>query len=296
MTRVGVVADLEHYRRHLTPIVDGLAVAGVEVFDGPGDITLVAGRADARRVNGPVILVEHGAGQRYMTEHGQLIDAYGEPTPEHNVVLYLSPRSETVGTMAEVLPNARIVVAGAPVLGTLGAVGAGDRVVFATHWASGLASRIPEAGTSWPWSVRHVQALTARYGTRVTVHAHPRHVARVRNDVARRRIHVDVDPDWRSVLTQAQILVVDNSSIIWEAQAVGVPVVLIDHPLWRSDPGHDLRWGPEGRRLPLVRPGDNLTEIVDRELESPTAPVNVYGSDDPVEALGLAVAAIVDLL
>ena len=287
---IGVVADLPHYRRHLTPIIDGLGEAGIEVSEGAGDLTLVAGRADARRVDGPVVLVEHGAGQLYW-DGGRLIDAYGDPTPESNVVLYLAPRPAVIDTMRRVVPNAAIVVTGTPAVDSLEA-GGGDRIVFATHWPSGLGSKIPEAGTSWPWSLRHVEALFARFGDRVTVHAHPRFQARVRNDLARRRLGIRVETDWHEVAATAQILVVDNSSIVWEAQRVGIPVVLFDHPTWRLEPGHDLRWS-EGLGLPLVRDSTDLVGMVEAELANPRRAVDVYPTG---QATPRAVSAVLRCL
>ena len=258
-----------HYKRHLAPIVDELVARG-HVRDNEAEWVLTAGRQDAyrlsRRGRSP-ILVEHGAGQTYML-NGQRVDASGM-RPDPGVRLYLGPNAGVVGFMRSQLPEAECVVVGSPALERLAAMMHDERslVVFATHWHSGL--NVPEAQTSWPWSLPIARELHEAFGDRFRVHAHPRIYGRVVSQIARARFTPTFEADWDRVAADCRVLVCDNSSIVWEAATVGIGVVLIDPPEWIGE--HGLRFGSQADQFQHVTgPGEVVAAV--GQAETPADP------------------------
>lgn len=268
MRSVGYHATFTHYHRHLDPILDLLPQLGVEITGLQQRTMLVAGVPDIAKVKTAerVILLEHGAGQTYRIGN-RVYDPQGDRLPLEAVTLYLATNQRIADHMAPRLPNATIAVVGCPAVERLywriQQSRRRRRITFAVHWSSPL--RVPEAGTSWPWSMDILRALIAKYGPRVLVHAHPRIQHRVKTDLRRARLDVDFEPDWDTAAALTNLLVVDNSSIIWEADAVGIPVALIDPPNWNPEADHGLRWGPEARRLPRIT-GPDLQGLSDARL------------------------------
>ena len=263
--RFAVTAQDSHYRRHLAPIVGELETRG-HVRDNQADWVLTAGRLDALRLGRKgksPILVEHGAGQTYML-NGQRVDASGVD-PDPNVKLYLGPNAGVVDFMRGQLPGAQCEVVGSPALeqlsGQMRPASERGLVVFATHWQSGLP--VKEAQTSWPWSLPIAKALHEEYGDRFRMHAHPRIYSRVQSQSNRKRFHPTFADDWDLLAPDTTVLVCDNSTIIWEAATLGIPVVLIDPPAWR-DAEHGLRFGDEAARFRRITDPAHAVDTVRR--------------------------------
>ena len=258
-----------HYKRHLAPIVEELLSRG-HVLDEGAEWVLTAGRLDAYRLSRrgrKPILVEHGAGQTYLL-NGVRVDASGM-RPDPGVRLYLGPNRQIVGFMRSQLPEAECVVVGSPALEHLAATMKQERslVVFAVHWHSGL--RVPEAGTSWPWSLPIARTLHEAFGDRFRVHAHPRIFGRVVSQISRARFAPIFEADWDLLAPDCRVLVCDNSSIIWEAATMGIRVVLVDAPGWGER--HGLRFGPEADQFFHVDSADRIVAAVEG-CETPTDP------------------------
>jgi hypothetical protein len=259
------LATFPHYLRHLQPILDELEARGHQLGQGVGNVTLTAGRVDAQKAHTArrLILVEHGAGQTYLYK-GHRVDA-GDAGSDAHVTLFLAPNGASAEFMAGLLPNAECVVVGSPALERLALRmdGPRDRVVFAVHWASSLAGKVPEAGTSWPWSIAILKALAKSFP--VTVTAHPRIAYQVKRGMMRRQIDVSYVESWDELAPQCRVLVCDNSSIIWEADALKIPVVLIQPSGWSDI--HGLRFAENG--FPRIRhPAEAISTV---ETAGPTA-------------------------
>jgi hypothetical protein len=244
------LATFPHYLRHLQPILDELEARGHQLSQGVGDVTLTAGRVDSQKAHTArrLILVEHGAGQTYMYK-GRRVDA-GDAGPDGHVTLYLAPNRGTADFTQTLLPNADCVVIGCPALERLSSRmdGPRNKIVFAVHWASSLAGKVREAGTSWPWSAHILRELAKIYPGMVTATGHPRIAYQVKRGLLRRQINVPLVESWDELAPQTRVLVCDNSSIIWEASALRIPVVLI-HPADWVDGTHGLRFGVEADRF-----------------------------------------------
>jgi hypothetical protein len=193
---------------------------------------VVASRKDARQLEArgcPVALVEHGAGQRYH------IDAGGPDSSHPNVELFLAPSQRVADQSAHLFPNAETVVVGSPRLEHLASLDRPpSKVILAFHWVSTIC---PEAGSAWTHYQRAL-SLLGRFD--VVGHAHPKMLSKLRTWY--KQADIPVEPDWRECVKQAAVLVCDNSSIMWEACALDIPVVVLNAPWFRRDVDFGLRF------------------------------------------------------
>lgn len=203
--------------------------------------TLVASYADERACKGQVALLEHGAGQTYGPNNPDAL-----PT-RLNVTLYLAPNKRVADRMAVVLPAARRVVVGSPRLEHLASQPRDPQlVVLAWHWSQWTTA---EARTAWGHYKDHLRDWRAAIPNLVG-HGHPRILRSIAQEYVRAGIPI---VDWANdALRNARVVVADNTSLIWEACALDVPVVLLDAPWYRRDVEHGLRfweWAHVGPRI-----------------------------------------------
>lgn len=279
-------ASQPYYRRHLLPILDGLVAAGHEVVALGTDMlanvpVIVAGRIDAERVGRRqprrLVLVEHGAGQRYWSPtRGGWLDGSGGP-PDPNVTLFLAPSDRVAHQMAAHVPNADRRVIGSPAVEHLAqlrsVVPSADRCrhVFTVHWQM-TPIGVPEAGSSFPWSLKVLDRMNPG---RVLVHSHPRIQQRMRLQAHHRML--DWSDDWDHAAAHAALLVADNTSVMWEALTVGIPVVAITPPSWSDDAPHGFpRFGADRVQLPTITIPVDTTAIIESAAEQPVFDPGVY--------------------
>lgn len=220
---------------------------------GTGSLCVVASYADERRVKRrPIVLLEHGAGQNYS------FGAAGHPSysggARHDVVLFLCPNETVAARWRACYPDSRVEVIGAEpkmdryyrsLFGKETAPGRGELVdpfrsppvvAFAFHWPGH--NVVPEAGNAWPTFGPHLGALTEHFT--VLGHGHPRVIKDLRPHYERMGIEVVEDAD--EVFERADLLAVDNSSVLFEWASLDRPVVLLNSPLYRRDVEHGLRF------------------------------------------------------
>ena len=243
-------ASQSHYRDHLEPL-------GLDIADRlPADQShvVVASRRDARKletVRGcEVALVEHGAGQRYQ------MDAGGPDSDHPNVTLFLAPSQRVADQSAYLFPKAECVVVGSPRVEHLASVSREPKsVVLAFHWNSPVA---PEARSAW----HHYQTILPRLRDySVLGHAHPAIASKLKPWY--KRSQVEWQPSWADCVTQASVLVVDNSSIMWEACALGIPVVVLNAPWYRRDVAFGLRFWDYADIGPQVEHAKDLEAAIE---------------------------------
>lgn len=314
-----------HYWDHLQPIVAGLPVGlrggvwaasdelarvlrlrGVAVW-GPrdgrrmpaGEPVLVAGFADVRAVRGrPVGLVEHGAGQTYVKVSD---GSYAGGRGRGRVSLFLCPSGRVADANRKAYPDATVEVVGCPRLDVLHKARReyaqhrdGTRVAVSFHWACGL---VPEAGSGWDAFRGDVTALVADGRWQVLGHGHPRLWSRLERWW--RRLGVEPVENWLSVIRRADVFVCDNSSTMFEACAVGLPVVVLNAPQYRRGVEHGLRFWEHAGMGPNVEPGDGLewalndVALFERERAEVAQAVYDVLPDGSGEATRRAVEAVV---
>lgn len=241
-----------------------------------GDPILVAGFADALVMKPrPVVLLEHGAGQSY---HGDPRSAssgsYAGGDGLEHAALFLCPSETVAGRWRARYPSTPAAVVGCPKLDPWHA---GDRgphrahrprtpsVAVTFHWDCPL---VPETRSSWTYYADALPKLAtalAIAGGEVLGHAHPRLWGAVER-AYRAAGGIDLVPDLADVLDRADLLVADNTSALYEFASTGRPVLVLNHPGYRRDVEHGLRFWSHVPGHMIDRP-DELLLGVRRALE-----------------------------
>lgn len=221
------------------------AAVGLPHHAGP--LTLVANHHDLTQTHQarPVAYLEHGAGQTYTLEAAHH-PSYSGGTDRQRVSLFLTLNETTAARERVQYPDAHVVVVGSPHLDRLAAVraeGAREhaepplRVAFAFHWDCHLVAETRETFTWWRPAIR---ALAQSGRWRVAGHAHPRLTGVMERQLEKWRVPFVRDLD--DVVRHVDVAAVDNSSAMFELAALGIPVVALNHPRYRRDVHHGLRF------------------------------------------------------
>lgn len=295
-------ASLSHYADHLAPILDAVPEAergevwspserkpwGLPIGSMPPLGTwMVAGYADAVRMahHGPLIYVEHGAGQTYGGDprsvgHG----AFSGGDGLDHVGLFVCPREEVAARWRARYPHARAVAVGCPKMDawmrwprvrpsrTGEPIYRGDhRPVVAVTFHHENA-QIPEQQSArtflrdaLPGLRDHVESL----GGQLLGHGHPRNWSNIRD--LWRRLGVPCTDDLGEVFDLADVLVADNTSAAYEFASLGRPVVWVSPPWYRRDVTHGQRFWRDIEGLPHVQDPSELVPMVDRAIFDPSS-------------------------
>lgn len=316
---IEVFASQPHYVNHLAPVVrmldsearmlvtseELLAYArdlgcpniaiGVPRHAGPP--TLVAGYRDAdwtfsgRRL----ALLEHGVGQTYRDVSHK---AYAGGPDWERLSLVLSPGPHAAKHWRHFYPGLKVVEVGVPKLDRWCYVR--DRpqhdpqvVAFAFHWPC------KQTAETWPAFDDWADRIAALPRDRWTLlgHWHPRWGDTLRRWYSRH----DIEPVERfdQVLDRADLLVADNTSVMYEFAAVGRPVLCLEESRWRHDVEHGLRfWSyPPGITAGDALPLEDYIDAAladdphSRELRT-SAVASAYGTLADGQATSRAVEAL----
>lgn len=265
-SRVDAYASMAHYAHHLEPVFDALSPEERGTFytrslppatDGP---ILVASRQDGERTKKrPTILVEHGCGLAYDSDHG----SYSGGKGWDHAVLFLAPNVQTCKRWGSRYPETPCEVVGSPRLDELcniprkiftanvvpperSSMAQADGSVFAPsseerkpevaisfHWNCGLNSF-----TQWafPFFAKALPRLAEEFD--VIGHAHPRAWRRLQPIY--RQLGIEPVRDFDEVVARATLYVCDNSSTMYEWAALDRPVLALDAPWY--DRTKDVNW------------------------------------------------------
>lgn len=250
---IDVIASQPHYADHLAPVA--------ALLPSGGDVALVAGYGDvvAARQRGyrRIVLMQHGAGQSYTTDHRNY------PGGRHNgdVGLFLTPNEHSADRWRRAYPQTPVVAVGCPKLDTLPArePGPGPVVAVAFHFDLHL---YPETRSALAWYLPALKDLAERYAVIGT--GHPR-----RRDLVRlyERRGIEYVPDFREVCRRADVLAFDNTSVGFEFAATGRPVVVMDAPWYRAEAAHGLRFWDAADVGVRVSVPDALAPAIKRALQ-----------------------------
>lgn len=257
----------------------------------PGAPVIVASYQDLKRAraHGPVIYMEHGAGQTYTnpTTGAPLSGSYLGHPDRSGIILTLlpGPYAERAHRAATDAPSATV---GCPKLDrwliqptVLGHVG------FAWHWDCRIC---PETGSAF---MEHRAAIRDMHRRAIPMrgHAHPRADWRMRRLCDELAIPYTDSLD--TLVATCQVLVADNTSVIYEWAALDRPVVIVNSKRYRRDVHHGLRFWSH---IPgeLVERPDRLRQAVTRALtDDPTADERRRIISDVYANIGTAAAAAV---
>lgn len=216
------------------------------------------------------IYVEHGAGQTYRGDpRPDVADNVGySGSPGHDrTILFLSPSETVAARWRARYPDTPAVAVGCPKLDLMAArrrhptatafrlgwdepappVDGGDHgpgpvttVAVSFHADSRLCYETTSAWSYYePQLPQLVKAMQAA-GIHLIGHGHPRLIDRIGPKWD--RLGVEVVTDLAAVLERADMFVIDNSSAMYEAASLGVPVVALNAPWFRRDVHHGLRF------------------------------------------------------
>lgn len=229
------------------------------------DYVLVASYVDSRKMaRNHVIYVEHGAGQTYDgDERGVGHGSYAGGTGHEHTALFLSPREEIAERWRRRYYGVPAVAVGCPKLdryvGHLGPAAGDQTVVFSFHWDNPLC---PESMSALGHYRRQLPALIAelrRGGWRVLGHGHPRAMGALAR--VWRELDVPVVAEQEYVFRHASVFVADNTSALYEAAAIGIPVVCLNAPWYRRDIHHGLRFWDVVPGVQVDRPDDLVAGV-----------------------------------
>lgn len=268
--KVDAYASWSHYGQHLAPIWDALPEDSRGAFLRPpqrpshvGGPILVASLHDLRKVRPrPVILVEHGAGQTYVDNRTPA--GYAGGPGRGTVMLFLCPTERVADLNRRAYPQAKTELVGSPWVEWLRLLTWENRTerrepcsaapAFSFHWDCRVS---PESRSAWGAYQDLPTHIDMR---RVLGHGHPR----MWPQLSRWWETVGAEPveSFAEVALRATAYVCDNSSTIYEAAALDIPVVLMNAPWYRRDVHHGLRFWEE-----LPGPMVNNASEIPRALE-----------------------------
>ena len=241
--KIHVIASLPHYMEHVLAVHRHLpaGLRGNILTDArkipEDDMVLVASFSDIERAWGRrAVYIEHGAGQSYVDAHRRSEGHYHGSEHPDNVVGYICPRQEVADRWGR-----PAIAAGSPVCDAYPLVTNNDKpiAVITFHWN---AHRVcPEAGTALDHYVEHLGGLVhllRQAGYTVFGHHHPR-CRRLPAIWRNLRVHeANVD----EVRRYADLLIADNTSLMYEMAHLNRMVVSLNAPWYRRDVNHGLRF------------------------------------------------------
>jgi hypothetical protein len=266
-----MAASMPHYERHTNAVWRHLpedlkgGVVTRKLRAAPkDDFVMVGSRADIELAGkNRVIYVEHGAGQAYngYPESARHPHYHGGKHPE-NVVGYISPRQEVAESW-----SAPGFAAGCPALDSF------ERepqpvAALTFHWDAHMVCS--EARTARPHYIENFENI-ARWafdaGFELVGHRHPRDR---RAERIFRDLHIRFEPSSEQVLRNAAVLIADNTSLMYEAALLDIPVIALNAPWYRKNIDHGLRFWSHVPGMQV----DSAEELLAVSLSD-------YVSDDP---------------
>lgn len=233
---------------------------------------MVAAYSDLRKMRRrPVVFVEHGAGQTYKKDDGSIHGGYSGGENRDNVELFLCPNKTVAAANLAAYPQARTIVCGSPRLDDLVLQRAmkkqtNDLVVGITfHWDCRI---VPEAGTAFPHFAKQIKTfvrMAQACGINVIGHGHPKNWEFYKDWWD--QCGVPTEKNWLHLAGQIDLLVADNSSTIFEAAALNIPVVLLQSPRWRRNVEHGLRFWEHANVGPSILPGEDLAAAINEAFD-----------------------------
>lgn len=282
---VHAYASWPHYFDHLFPVLREVPESHRGTFFAPRHViaarpdyglvegvpsegpVLVAGYVDHHAVRPlPTILVNHGAGQSYVSTRSP--ESFSGGPNRDRVRLHLEPGP--LAARASAAAGHPFAVVGMPLMDRWHAKPLWPQpglVAVALHHNGRGA---PEQGSAWPHYADAFAGLAAA-GVNVLGHGHPRGWERTANQW--RRLGVTPEPDFGSVLDRAALLITDVSSAGPMFASTGRPVVFVSAPWHLAAPvsgGRFFDWvdAVDGVGGHVTDPAD-LRDAVCRTLADP---------------------------
>lgn len=235
------------YLRHLGPIAAAMDARGHDIIAprlaaSRARPTVVASAADARMVPGPVIYVEHGAGQHYIDAMNEGSGWSGGPGLDH-VRLFLCPSDAVAARWRTRYPRAAVAVIGCPALDTFHVEPPEpepNTIAISFRWNCIVTEEARSALDYYRPHLANIVDDLRSDGWKVLGHGHPRIMRRL--TPMWRQLAVEPVEDIDKVLTRASLFAADNTSALYEFASLGRPVLTLNAPWYRRDVEHGLRF------------------------------------------------------
>jgi hypothetical protein len=249
----------------LTQLLPGTENPDPVVCSGWSDIDM------AQKLGRPLVLMEHGSGQTYA---GSTLPNYlnGQGRTVLAGAMVVNPTQ--VQQHRTVSPKVPCEAVGCPRLGTLSQVqlrglteGGPRTLVLAFRWDTalyyqGTRKAIPEARSAVDHWLPRFQALKSMLpeGLEVILHSHPRAAEMLRE--ASEKLGWELVTDQITALSRASVWAQDNSSALWEACALGIPVIHLNAPWYRAKAQHGLRFWTWTKTGPQAQTPEDLIKAL----------------------------------
>lgn len=285
--KIHLLASWKHYVDHIFPVWNALpddmrgsvfvtlkdeaervAASGISVTPNKtiidkNDKYIIAGYADIKRVprGADICLMEHGAGQTYVNVRS---GSYAGGRDRSRVGLFIVPNERVASINMAAYPDVMTVAAGSPRLDVLYDARmrnehkrTGNKLAVSFHWRCLLC---PETNTAFDEWKKDIIKLACTGNQHVLGHGHPR----LWEEISDFWKSSGIEPvqDWLTVVRRADVYACDNSSTMFEAAAIGLPVVLLNSKRWRRDVEHGLRFWDESGMGPNLLPGDDIGNAI----------------------------------
>jgi hypothetical protein len=272
MNKIDFYAQEPHHIKHASSIYDALPliIKGnfcKNVSEIRSDYVAVFSYKSLKDVNNfrkKVIFGEHGVGLSYNIEHPSYV---GSNVGRERVILRLVPNQLARKREKKIL-KCPIEVIGVPYMDQFKDLKVkgkfkGDKptVAFAFHWD---ATAAPETRSAATYFLPHLAELKKHYN--VIGHAHPRIMSRMYMIYGRNG--VGAAGDFEDVMKEADVLCVDNSSIMYQFGWLNKPIVLLNDPRYRKDVEHEgnPRFWRHADMAPNVNHPSELKDAIDDAL------------------------------
>lgn len=291
---IDVLASLPHYIDHLAPVWNALpehmrgsfitsdqliprAVArGVEAESwtgGLGEYALVASYRDLQACGGrkPVILMEHGSGQSYGGDPDPIVarhPAYAGGTGRDEVILFLNPGEHPAQRNADAYPGVPSVAVGCPRLDELLTRESVDHEPTIAITFHANIEVCPETMSAWPWWKDHLLEPLLDTGARIIGTGHP---SALQGELTGwyEKAGIIVVPEWEQVIDEADFLVGDNTSALYDWAALDRQMLVLDAPWYRTDVEHGLRFWHDVPGAQVLN-HDDLAPALAEAVKDPT--------------------------
>lgn len=193
----------------------------------------------------PVIFVEHGAGQSYI---GLDSGSYSGGSGRDRTILFLVPNQRVAAVNQQVYPSIRNVVVGNPSLDFLwskrqhpsanqqSSKHSPPSIVISFHWDCTL---LPETRSAFEYYRDTVSSIAISSQFRLIGHAHPKATFLPHYYS---KYNIPYVSSWPDAVHDCDMLIVDNSSILYEAAALDIPTITLNAPWYRRTIHHGLRF------------------------------------------------------
>lgn len=242
--------------RHLPAEIRGLQFSGhIPAWIPLDEVVMIGGGDDIDRTGGRrAIYVEHGAGQSYRGDRkANGHPAYHGGTHPPHVIGYIAPRQEVADAWGR-----PAVAAGSPVCDQYTHTTWNEHraVAITFHWNCYVCPESRSALPHYENDLARIVEHLSDCGWVVLGHHHPRdtRLPKMWRNLGVPIVSVD------DVRRSADVLIADNTSLLYEMLYLGREVVALNAPWYRRDIEHGLRFWADA---PTVQ-ADNTDELMDR--------------------------------